>query len=195
MLPITWSNNMDIVFAYQGIQHYFESTRSAVVSVSPSCWCKCLPVCLSVRSRSHSLWLWPRPSLTMWIFTFLPTKNLAKGGSRSAESVQTPSSRWFCSWPTTEWASLWSAVDYITFNVPPSTLSVNFVSSFQDQRRFCLTYEASMTRLFKEGRTETVRSCSNESSAFVRALENGEVRPWKLSLKYHYFIQCEKIIL
>lgn len=45
---------------------------------------------------------------------------------------------------------------------------------YRDQRRFCLTYEASLTRLFKEGRTETVRSCSNESSAFVRALENGE---------------------
>uniref|UniRef100_A0A672JUI8 Carnitine O-palmitoyltransferase 1, liver isoform-like n=1 Tax=Salarias fasciatus TaxID=181472 RepID=A0A672JUI8_SALFA len=41
-------------------------------------------------------------------------------------------------------------------------------------RTFCLTYEASMTRLFREGRTETVRSCSNESSAFVRALEGGE---------------------
>lgn len=33
-----------------------------------------------------------------------------------------------------------------------------------------------MTRLFREGRTETVRSCSNESSAFVKAVENGEVR-------------------
>lgn len=32
-----------------------------------------------------------------------------------------------------------------------------------------------MTRLFREGRTETVRSCSNESSAFVRALETKEV--------------------
>lgn len=32
-----------------------------------------------------------------------------------------------------------------------------------------------MTRLFREGRTETVRSCTNESSAFVRALENAEV--------------------
>ncbi|XP_060884043.1 carnitine O-palmitoyltransferase 1, liver isoform-like isoform X1 [Labrus mixtus] len=39
---------------------------------------------------------------------------------------------------------------------------------------FCLTYEASMTRLFREGRTETVRSCTNESSAFVRALDGGE---------------------
>ncbi|KAJ4918055.1 hypothetical protein JOQ06_010024, partial [Pogonophryne albipinna] len=31
-----------------------------------------------------------------------------------------------------------------------------------------------MTRLFREGRTETVRSCSNESCAFVKALEAGE---------------------
>lgn len=31
-----------------------------------------------------------------------------------------------------------------------------------------------MTRLFREGRTETVRSCTNESSAFVSALENRE---------------------
>uniref|UniRef100_A0A7N8XKC5 carnitine O-palmitoyltransferase n=1 Tax=Mastacembelus armatus TaxID=205130 RepID=A0A7N8XKC5_9TELE len=45
---------------------------------------------------------------------------------------------------------------------------------YRDQKRFCLTYEASMTRLFREGRTETVRSCSSESTAFVRALEGGE---------------------
>uniref|UniRef100_A0A8C6UFC4 carnitine O-palmitoyltransferase n=1 Tax=Neogobius melanostomus TaxID=47308 RepID=A0A8C6UFC4_9GOBI len=45
---------------------------------------------------------------------------------------------------------------------------------FREQNNFCLTYEASMTRLFREGRTETVRSCSNESSAFVRAFEGGE---------------------
>uniref|UniRef100_A0A8C5HL81 carnitine O-palmitoyltransferase n=1 Tax=Gouania willdenowi TaxID=441366 RepID=A0A8C5HL81_GOUWI len=47
---------------------------------------------------------------------------------------------------------------------------------FRDRGGFCLTYEASMTRLFREGRTETVRSCSNESCAFIRALEDGEVR-------------------
>uniref|UniRef100_A0A665VFD6 carnitine O-palmitoyltransferase n=2 Tax=Echeneis naucrates TaxID=173247 RepID=A0A665VFD6_ECHNA len=45
---------------------------------------------------------------------------------------------------------------------------------YRDRGGFCLTYEASMTRLFREGRTETVRSCSNESCAFVRALEDGE---------------------
>nr|XP_040032101.1 LOW QUALITY PROTEIN: carnitine O-palmitoyltransferase 1, liver isoform-like [Gasterosteus aculeatus aculeatus] len=48
------------------------------------------------------------------------------------------------------------------------------LAHYRNQGRFCLTYEASMTRLFKEGRTETVRSCTNESCAFVRALEGGE---------------------
>uniref|UniRef100_A0A8C6M297 Carnitine O-palmitoyltransferase n=1 Tax=Nothobranchius furzeri TaxID=105023 RepID=A0A8C6M297_NOTFU len=45
---------------------------------------------------------------------------------------------------------------------------------YRNRGTFCLTYEASMTRLFREGRTETVRSCTNESSAFVQALEGGE---------------------
>ncbi|KAK2832856.1 hypothetical protein Q5P01_016745 [Channa striata] len=45
---------------------------------------------------------------------------------------------------------------------------------YRDRGGFCLTYEASMTRLFREGRTETVRSCSNESCAFVKALESGK---------------------
>ncbi|XP_071368535.1 carnitine O-palmitoyltransferase 1, liver isoform-like [Centroberyx affinis] len=45
---------------------------------------------------------------------------------------------------------------------------------YRDRGGFCLTYEASMTRLFREGRTETVRSCSNESCDFVKALESGE---------------------
>lgn len=40
----------------------------------------------------------------------------------------------------------------------------------QDMGKFCLTYEASMTRLFREGRTETVRSCSSESCNFVLAM-------------------------
>uniref|UniRef100_A0A8C1JLK9 carnitine O-palmitoyltransferase n=1 Tax=Cyprinus carpio TaxID=7962 RepID=A0A8C1JLK9_CYPCA len=45
---------------------------------------------------------------------------------------------------------------------------------YRDRGTFCLTYEASMTRLFREGRTETVRSSSNESCAFVLALEDRE---------------------
>lgn len=43
----------------------------------------------------------------------------------------------------------------------------------QDRGKFCLTYEASMTRMFREGRTETVRSCTNESTAFVQAMMEG----------------------
>lgn len=43
----------------------------------------------------------------------------------------------------------------------------------QDKGKFCLTYEASMTRMFREGRTETVRSCTSESSAFVQAMMRG----------------------
>ncbi|CAL8283413.1 unnamed protein product [Boreogadus saida] len=45
---------------------------------------------------------------------------------------------------------------------------------YRDRGGFCLTYEASMTRLFREGRTETVRSCSNESCDFVKAVAGGE---------------------
>uniref|UniRef100_A0A3Q3MSF3 carnitine O-palmitoyltransferase n=1 Tax=Mastacembelus armatus TaxID=205130 RepID=A0A3Q3MSF3_9TELE len=47
---------------------------------------------------------------------------------------------------------------------------------YRDRGGFCLTYEASMTRLFREGRTETVRSCSNESCDFVKALEEEQCR-------------------
>ncbi|XP_061706230.1 carnitine O-palmitoyltransferase 1, liver isoform [Cydia pomonella] len=46
------------------------------------------------------------------------------------------------------------------------------LSYYRSAGRFCLTYEASMTRLFREGRTETVRPCTIESSAWVTAMEN-----------------------
>lgn len=45
---------------------------------------------------------------------------------------------------------------------------------YQDAGRFCLTYEASMTRLFREGRTETVRPCTAQCADFVRAMEDGQ---------------------
>uniref|UniRef100_A0A671RDI4 carnitine O-palmitoyltransferase n=1 Tax=Sinocyclocheilus anshuiensis TaxID=1608454 RepID=A0A671RDI4_9TELE len=38
------------------------------------------------------------------------------------------------------------------------------LAHFRDKGKFCLTYEASMTRLFREGRTETVRSCTTQTS-------------------------------
>ncbi|XP_060818244.1 carnitine O-palmitoyltransferase 1, liver isoform isoform X1 [Bombus pascuorum] len=43
---------------------------------------------------------------------------------------------------------------------------------FRDSGKFNLTYEASMTRLFREGRTETVRPCTIESTNWVKAMEN-----------------------
>jgi carnitine O-palmitoyltransferase 1, liver isoform len=45
---------------------------------------------------------------------------------------------------------------------------------YRDSGRFCLTYEASMTRLFIEGRTETVRSCTVEAVEFVLAMGDKE---------------------
>ncbi|XP_041110577.1 carnitine O-palmitoyltransferase 1, liver isoform-like isoform X2 [Polyodon spathula] len=53
---------------------------------------------------------------------------------------------------------------------PPSKLQWDIPQ--EDKGEFCLTYEASMTRLFREGRTETVRSCTMESTAFVHAMKN-----------------------
>uniref|UniRef100_A0A8C9WXP5 carnitine O-palmitoyltransferase n=1 Tax=Sander lucioperca TaxID=283035 RepID=A0A8C9WXP5_SANLU len=48
------------------------------------------------------------------------------------------------------------------------------LAQYRDKGKFCLTYEASMTRLFREGRTETVRSCTMETCAFVRAMIRDE---------------------
>uniref|UniRef100_A0A670Y115 carnitine O-palmitoyltransferase n=1 Tax=Pseudonaja textilis TaxID=8673 RepID=A0A670Y115_PSETE len=42
------------------------------------------------------------------------------------------------------------------------------LAHYRDMGKFCLTYEASMTRLFREGRTETVRSCTVQSCKFVQ---------------------------
>lgn len=46
------------------------------------------------------------------------------------------------------------------------------LAHYRDKGKFCLTYEASMTRLFREGRTETVRSCTMESCNFVLSMMN-----------------------
>ncbi|XP_038639586.1 carnitine O-palmitoyltransferase 1, liver isoform-like isoform X2 [Scyliorhinus canicula] len=46
------------------------------------------------------------------------------------------------------------------------------LANFRDKGTFCLTYESSMTRLFREGRTETVRSCTVETCNFVSSMEN-----------------------
>nr|CAG4638380.1 EOG090X04D9 [Cyclestheria hislopi] len=46
---------------------------------------------------------------------------------------------------------------------------------YRDAGKFSLTYEASMTRLFREGRTETVRPCTIESSQWVKAMHDENV--------------------
>ncbi|KAJ3598099.1 hypothetical protein NHX12_001613 [Muraenolepis orangiensis] len=57
------------------------------------------------------------------------------------------------------------------------------LAQFRDQGGFCLTYESSMTRMFREGRTETVRSCTAEAVAFVRAMEEeGQTNVTRLEL-------------
>uniref|UniRef100_A0A8C3GCR9 carnitine O-palmitoyltransferase n=1 Tax=Cyclopterus lumpus TaxID=8103 RepID=A0A8C3GCR9_CYCLU len=60
------------------------------------------------------------------------------------------------------------------------------LAHYRDKKKFCLTYEASMTRLFREGRTETVRSCTLETCAFVRAMIGDEtVSLLKLAAEKH----------
>lgn len=54
------------------------------------------------------------------------------------------------------------------------SVRTEYFISKQDKGKFCLTYEASMTRLFREGRTETVRSCTMETCAFVRSMLGDE---------------------
>ncbi|XP_041093469.1 carnitine O-palmitoyltransferase 1, liver isoform-like [Polyodon spathula] len=61
----------------------------------------------------------------------------------------------------------------VSIHLSPSLIALQ-LAHYRDKGKFCLTYEASMTRLFREGRTETVRSCTSESCAFVRALESHE---------------------
>ena len=60
-----------------------------------------------------------------------------------------------------------------------------------------------MTRLYREGRTETVRSCTNETSAFVKAMESGADKETlkglaKAAAKYHvglYQVRIKQIII
>ncbi|XP_061677773.1 carnitine O-palmitoyltransferase 1, liver isoform isoform X2 [Syngnathoides biaculeatus] len=56
------------------------------------------------------------------------------------------------------------------------------LAHYRDKGKFCLTYEASMTRLFREGRTETVRSCTTETCAFVHSMIKNEPRKECLKL-------------
>ncbi|ERE81022.1 carnitine O-palmitoyltransferase 1, liver isoform [Cricetulus griseus] len=64
------------------------------------------------------------------------------------------------------------------------------LAHYKDMGKFCLTYEASMTRLFREGRTETVRSCTTESCNFVMAMVD-PTKTVEQRLKL-FKIACEK---
>ncbi|CAF5139628.1 unnamed protein product, partial [Rotaria magnacalcarata] len=65
------------------------------------------------------------------------------------------------------------------------------LAHYRDSGRFHLTYEASMTRLFRDGRTETVRSCSIESTEWVKAMDDPtvskseRVKLLRLACDYH----------
>lgn len=60
---------------------------------------------------------------------------------------------------------------------------------WRDQGCFVQTYESSMTRFFKLGRTETIRSLSKESCAFVAAFEDPNT---SVEEKYRLFVAaCE----
>ena len=48
-----------------------------------------------------------------------------------------------------------------------------------------------MTRLFRDGRTETVRSCSIESSRWVKAMEDSMISV----RKYFFFLEKENEVI
>lgn len=66
---------------------------------------------------------------------------------------------------------------------------------YRDAKRFCLTYEAIMTRLYREGRTETVRPLTIESAAWVKAMEDEnstteeKVKLLRNACEFHQVIQ------
>uniref|UniRef100_A0A8C2U934 carnitine O-palmitoyltransferase n=1 Tax=Coturnix japonica TaxID=93934 RepID=A0A8C2U934_COTJA len=59
------------------------------------------------------------------------------------------------------------------------------LAHYRDMGKFSLTYEASMTRLFREGRTETVRSCTVESCNFVKTMEDPSESLFRLAATRH----------
>ena len=61
---------------------------------------------------------------------------------------------------------------------------------YRDAGRFVLTYEASMTRLFLHGRTETVRSLTQESCNFVQWVP----LVTKHSFQIHTCVLCVRIL-
>lgn len=46
---------------------------------------------------------------------------------------------------------------------------------YKETKKVCFTYESAMTRLFRDGRTETVRSCTVKSANFVKVADDPNV--------------------
>lgn len=51
--------------------------------------------------------------------------------------------------------------------------AIQHILIMQDQGRFVLTYEPASSRFYANSRTETLRSVTDESCEFVRAMEDG----------------------
>lgn len=66
---------------------------------------------------------------------------------------------------------------------------------YRDAGKFSLTYEASMTRLYREGRTETVRPCTIESAAWVKAMQDENATTDERSRLFITACQRHQVIL
>lgn len=70
---------------------------------------------------------------------------------------------------------------------------------YRQYKKFCLAYEPAMTRLFLNGRTEVIRSCSVESSSWVKSMENNELNKaerlnlFKKACKHHQKLCSESM--
>ncbi|XP_071444145.1 carnitine O-palmitoyltransferase 1, liver isoform-like [Hetaerina americana] len=76
--------------------------------------------------------------------------------------------------------SAWGKGVMKNFGVSPDAfiqlaLQLAYFRDSGSRQKFALTYEASMTRLFLCGRTETVRSCTMEVATFVRSMSDDSI--------------------
>lgn len=53
---------------------------------------------------------------------------------------------------------------------------------FRDQNKFVQTYESALARLFVEGRTETIRACTEDTCNFVKSISSGTAQKAELQV-------------
>ncbi len=56
------------------------------------------------------------------------------------------------------------------------------VAWYKTRGEFTATYETALTRMFNKGRTETIRTLSTDSRAFVRAMVDSDISVRELCL-------------